>query len=249
MIGSISSKILEKLINCKRISLANNNISGEFLRELATLGQLEYVNLSSNNMSGQIFSEYIENLQYLTFLDLSFNEFHGKIPNIFDKVALLTHLNLSGNNFTGPIPDTLSHLTKLVTLKMYSNALTGPLPDGLSSLSLLADINFSQNNLTGDFHMLQYCQYLKSINFSYNKLDCELNISKISHLRYLEVLYLQCNSLSGTISEDIVHLQALRFLNLSDNIIGGIVPSTMGYMNNTCRGCHVIDADRFKSEV
>lgn len=85
------------------IDLSNNQLTGQFPRELGDLVGLQNLNLSSNQLTGKIPDE-IGKLKLLESLDLSLNGFTGSIPTAMSLLTLLSHLNLSYNSLSGRIP-------------------------------------------------------------------------------------------------------------------------------------------------
>lgn len=103
--GSISSS----LVQCKRLKailLANNFFSGPLPGGLGTsFTDLQTLNLSFNRLNGSIPGD-LGNLSTLTStLDLSHNLFSGLIPSNLGNLPQTLYINLSFNNLSGPIPE------------------------------------------------------------------------------------------------------------------------------------------------
>ena len=88
-------------------------------------------------------------LTTFTWLDLSNNSFHGRIPEEIQNLKLLRGLNLSYNSLFGPIPLALGYLKDLESLDVSHNKLFGKIPLQLTSLTFLAVLNLSYNQLEG----------------------------------------------------------------------------------------------------
>ena len=144
---------------------------------------------------------------------------------------MLETLNLSGNQFMGKIPSSISHLTVLKHLKLYDNQLEGHLPAHIFENCLyLEEINISQNKLTGSYPLSLFskCTRMKRIHIGYNNFHGELKLSSISELKDLEFLYVNHNNFTGIIEPEICQLHELRFINFSNNHINGILPEEFG---------------------
>lgn len=85
----------------------------------------------------------------LKVIDLSYNKFQGKIPEMIGQLNSLNGLNLSHNGFTGHIPSSIGLLTNLEWLDLSLNNLTGEIPMNLESLTFLSFLNLSCNELIG----------------------------------------------------------------------------------------------------
>nr|GEZ66756.1 LRR receptor-like serine/threonine-protein kinase GSO2 [Tanacetum cinerariifolium] len=93
------------------------------------LGLLISIDLSNNNFSGKLPSE-ITNLVELVSLNVSFNKLHGEIPKDMGRLKSLGSLDLSRNEFFGNIPLSLSRIDGLSYLDVSYNNLSGKIPTG-----------------------------------------------------------------------------------------------------------------------
>ncbi|CAM0902433.1 unnamed protein product [Alopecurus aequalis] len=71
------------------------------------------------------------------------------LPGLGHRVDLHV-LDLSRNNFSGRIPDELSNMLNLELLNFAHNDLRGGIPSSLTKLNFLSKLDVSYNNLTGD---------------------------------------------------------------------------------------------------
>ncbi|XP_074335524.1 receptor-like protein 7 [Apium graveolens] len=88
-------------------------------------------------------------LTVFTTIDLSKNNFEGKISEYTGNLLSLRFLNLSHNHLTGHIPPSIANLTVLESLDLSSNQLEGEIPGQLTGLYSLALLNLSYNKLRG----------------------------------------------------------------------------------------------------
>ncbi|KAI4339988.1 hypothetical protein MLD38_024870 [Melastoma candidum] len=85
----------------------------------------------------------------LIYLDLSYNDLLGMIPDNYGSMGYLQVLNLGHNGLTGQIPVSFGGLKLLGVLDVSHNHLDGPIPGALGSLNFLNDLDVSNNNLSG----------------------------------------------------------------------------------------------------
>ncbi|KAI7728280.1 hypothetical protein M8C21_006583 [Ambrosia artemisiifolia] len=98
--------------------------------------------------SGPILSMFTQ-YQTLEYLDLSYNDLEGKIPDEFGEMIALQVLVLSHNQLSGEIPATLGHLKNMGVFDASHNRLQGHIPESFSNLTFLVQIDLSNNELTG----------------------------------------------------------------------------------------------------
>ncbi|CAO2822919.1 unnamed protein product [Amaranthus hypochondriacus] len=108
--------------------------------------RLEYSITLTNKGSERL---YVKILKLFKVMDLSSNNFTGRIPNIIGNLQGLQALNLSNNNLNGRIPSSLANITDLESLDLSMNNLSGEIPPGLLQLTFLEVFNVSYNQLEG----------------------------------------------------------------------------------------------------
>ncbi|VAH00216.1 unnamed protein product [Triticum turgidum subsp. durum] len=147
-----------KDLNCLLyLNLSNNTLSGKIPTEL-----LDMTMLKSIKPAAHLDPSYFALPIYMTFwhqyrqasafpevLDLSNNNFTGRIPGDIGQLEALNTLNLSFNRLDGEIPHSLCNLTNLQVLDLSSNLLTGEIPAALKNLHFLSKFNVSNNDLEG----------------------------------------------------------------------------------------------------
>jgi Leucine-rich repeat (LRR) protein len=142
--------------------------------------QLKTLDLSKNSLTSISTNQEeetftINELENLTSLNLSKNNFSGEIPN-FDKLTKLTELNLSENNFTGGIPNAIGELSELEVLNLSNNKLSGEIKTtdnssqiGIGKLAKLLNLDLSRNSFNGSTPTLSNSSAVS--NFEHNSFS------------------------------------------------------------------------------
>ncbi|KAJ4723327.1 putative Receptor protein kinase [Melia azedarach] len=173
---------------------------------------LSYLDLSFNEFFG-IIPPQIRNLSKLEYLDFSFNQLNGPIPIEVGQLSSLKHLILSTNYLStnylnGLIPVSLCNLTNLVTLYLWNNSLLGSIPPLIGNMNSLSNLDMSENYLSGVIP------------------------PSIGNLSTLRIFYLHHNKLFGSIPSEIANLKSLLYLALSTNRLNGRIPLYLGNLTN-----------------
>ncbi|KAK2968377.1 hypothetical protein RJ640_015373 [Escallonia rubra] len=111
-------------------------------------------------------------LDYFSAIDLSCNNFVGRIPPEIGRVFNLKSLNLSHNSLSGTIPITFANLTGTESLDLSYNRLTGNIPSQLANLDSLQVFNVSFNNLSGTIPQGPHFQTFDDKSYVGNQLLC-----------------------------------------------------------------------------
>lgn len=203
--GSIPTT-MGNLGNLTELHLNANALSGAIPVQLGMCIALKNLNLSNNQLTGSI-PPQLGSIPFLEVLNLSRNMLSGNIPFELGKPAPLLNLSLEDNNLTGTIPSELGDPINLLGLTLQNNKLSGSIPPELGNLSKLLILDVSNNQLTG------------SVPEELGGLINAVN------------LYLFRNSLSGALPAGLFDpgdLLKLRELKINENMISGMIPSTIG---------------------
>ncbi|XP_016437356.2 receptor-like protein EIX2 [Nicotiana tabacum] len=189
-------------------------------------------------LRGNISSSLVK-LQYLKYLDLSFNDFGGQIPRFIGYFKRLEYLNLSYsyNPFTGLIPTQLQNLTYLRALDLGGNSLTCKNLEWLPHLMYLEylDLSASYVQATNWLQEIIRLPNLRELHLSSCQLSIIIPSSFVSaniSSSGLSVLDISYNGYSSpAINSWLYNFTSLTSLDLSGNDLGQIA-SAFGYLKS-----------------
>ncbi|KAF5955104.1 hypothetical protein HYC85_007960 [Camellia sinensis] len=123
--ANLTGEIRREIGNCsalEKLSIRQNNISGEIPNELSLLKNLKYMCLWQNNLRGRI-PRSLGNCSSLSSIDFLFNFLTGEIPSELSLLKNLQFLYLQQNNLSGSIPRSLGNCSGLIPseLSLLSN--------------------------------------------------------------------------------------------------------------------------------
>lgn len=209
------------------INLSSSCLYGRFhSNTLQNLAFLTILDLSYNELYGQIGSSVGE-LSHLISLDISYNQFSGQIPFSIGKLSNLNNLTLSGNKFSGQIPSSIGKLSNLTYLALSGNQFSGQIPYSIGNLSRLVGLHFSGNSFVGEIPFtFGRLNQLTSLLVGYNKLSGNFPIA-ILNLTNLSFLSLSYNQFTGTLPPNITSLSNLEYFHVRNNDFVGTLHSSL----------------------
>ncbi|KAL6348695.1 hypothetical protein AAG906_019429 [Vitis piasezkii] len=214
----------KSLQSLTHVNLGNNNFSGKIPDSIGSLFSLKALHLKNNGLSGSIPSS-LRDCTSLGLLDLSGNKLLGNVPNWIGKLAALKVLCLRSNKFIAEIPSQICQLSSLIVLDVSDNGLSGIIPRCLNNFSLMAAIETPDDLFTH----LEYSSFeLEGLVLM--TVGRELEYKGI--LKYVRMVDLSSNNLSGSIPTELSQLFGLRFLNVSKNHLMGRIPEKIGRMTS-----------------
>ncbi|KAL6284190.1 hypothetical protein ACE6H2_015119 [Prunus campanulata] len=204
-------RLTKNFKSLRSLYLHNCSFVGSYLAFVGNLTQIMQLDLSYNNFGGKIPWSFFLNLNTLTYLDLSGNNYVGQFPEVdSNSTGIASLYDFSKKQLAGPIP---RHLTDLY---LNRNQLNGTIPSWLGSLPSLEYLSLGNNQLSGNIIDFQ-SRSLLGLRLRANKLDGLIPRS-IYELMNLTSLDLSSNNLGGNLEfETFSKLQRLGTLNLSFN--------------------------------
>ncbi|KAK9291680.1 hypothetical protein L1049_019629 [Liquidambar formosana] len=209
----------------KSIRLQNCQVGPKFPAWLQSQRDLQHITLSSTGISDIVPGDWISNLSsQIHVLDLSDNQFRGKLPQFLRFTGPEVFIELNSNFLEGPFP--LWFCDNCVVLRLDGNLFSGNIPPNLGEIMPnLFSLFLSSNFLNGSIpQSILKLDHLESLALRDNQLSGTLPQIWGNSLGILD---LANNSFSGTIPQSMGNLQGLMLLLLSDNHLEGELPSSL----------------------
>lgn len=206
------------------VDVGNNRINDVFPCWMSKLPKLQVLVLKNNKFVGAV-GEQDDSCEFskLRILDLSSNNFFGRLPNEWFKSMTSMMDKSEGEALsTGPSKNTLTRGTPY----QFTTAITykGSEISFTKILRTLVVIDVSGNSFQGGIpKLIGGLVQLNGLNMSHNDLTGHIP-SQLGALNQLESLDLSSNYLSGEIPQELVSLYFLSTLNLSYNKLVGHIP-------------------------
>ncbi|KGN60316.1 probably inactive leucine-rich repeat receptor-like protein kinase At2g25790 [Cucumis sativus] len=228
----LTGKIPDGLCDSKRLFkliLFSNSLIGQIPRSLCSCQSLQRVRLQNNRLFGELSPKIFTKLPLLYFLDISDNQFSGRIDSNKWYLPSLQMMSLARNKFSGNLPEFITN-DKIESLDFSGNELSGSLPENIGSLSELMELNLSNNNLGGGIpNEISSCKKLVSLDLSHNQLSGEIPVI-LTQIPVLSFLDLSENKFSGEIPPVLAQIPSLVQINISHNHLHGTLPATGAFL-------------------
>ncbi|KAM7489867.1 hypothetical protein LguiB_027351 [Lonicera macranthoides] len=229
-----------ELSNLKGLDLSSNLLTFEFSSDCTPRFQLDFIVLVNCKL-GPRFPKWLRSQSNFSSLDISSAGISDTIPHWFwDLSPNLRYLNISYNEIHGILPDLSLKFVKLFEIDLSSNRFKGPIPLFPRNVSLL---NLSKNMFSGS--IISLCEiatnFLVKLDLSDNLLSGEVPDCWID-TNNMKVLDLANNNFSWKIPASFGFLDNLKFLNLRNNRLIGELPSSL----KNCSSLKIIDMSENK---
>ncbi|CAL9042495.1 unnamed protein product, partial [Musa banksii] len=240
------SGTLNELCNLSFIDLSRNHIGGELTDLIDSLLHCEqratlYLSISGNNLSGIIPSS-MGQLSALQALDLSSNLLEGNITEAhFSKLTNLEHLDISYNSLNVIQPNDWFPPFNAYSIFMSSCQLRTKFPAWIQTQTNLGDLSLSGVGLLDNlptwfsdfskgFFPFFFCnlKYLEVLDLSNNNLSGKIPKCYKSFPTSLQSLHLNHDNLSGRFPSFLKHCEQLVTLDLGENNLFDEIPTWVG---------------------
>ncbi|KAG8367602.1 hypothetical protein BUALT_Bualt16G0089400 [Buddleja alternifolia] len=210
-----------------------------------TTGHVSGLDLRNNNpytpnmlLQGNKLDSSLLELKYLSYLDLSYNDFKlSPIPAFLGSMKHLQYLNLSTASFGGVVPRDLGNLPNLHTLDLTGPGLIANDLMWASNLTSLENLDLSYIDLSQIKNLVKVLNMLPTLSWlslSGSSLDntnlahtC-VNSTLITRIKYLDLSW---NSFEGEFPCFLQNITSLTVLHLSGNRYNASDPRRLSLRN------------------
>ena len=226
------------LTQAEIFSVPMNSLNGTLPSSIFNLTRLAVLDVHGNAFTGSIPST-ISNAPFIVDLDLSKNLFSGKIPKALYDLSILRTLDVSVNQLTGILASGFGKLGLLTSFNIRSNLITGIIPDTFDVLTNLGVVNLDNNMLTANIpEWTAVLVQLQELTVAYNLLTGTIPgvpegglaaLGGITPESYrLAKVDISNNRLVATIPIEVAFIPSIRYIDFSQNQLGGPFPSFPG---------------------
>ncbi|KAF9620542.1 hypothetical protein IFM89_013207 [Coptis chinensis] len=200
----------------------SNNSDKSTVPFLGELKSLKTLILNNNKLVGSLsnFDKVLTNLNNLEFLDLSYNMLDD-FPDLRN-MSKLKILNVSWNNFLGRIPPSILSLSSLEALSLRAtnikeDSISRRIPPSILSFNSLEALNLRVTNIKDSISRFCELTKLQELDLSGNKFEGILPPC-LNNLTSLRMVDFSDNQLSGNIPSSLLsNLTSLDYISLSGN--------------------------------
>ncbi|XVF11294.1 hypothetical protein REPUB_Repub08aG0014500 [Reevesia pubescens] len=248
------------LASLRTLDLSRNRVNGALPESIGQLWKLEKLWLSRNLLEGMVSEVHFANLTRLRLFQASGNplvlkvspqwvppfrlgvmalsswNLGPKFPSWLRSQKDFVYLDISVTGIIDTIPNWFWNLsTMFFSLNLSHNQIYGKVPEYIASSPLFADpvyIDLNSNYFDGPLPCLSTkVNTLDLSNNSFSGPISHLLCSKMEEPKWLEILHLADNYLSGEIPDCWMNWPNLVSIDLKNNNLSGKIPSSMGSLS------------------
>ena len=224
--GVISKAHFSKLTKLKYLDLSNTSLVFNINSDWVPPFQLKVIALRSCQLGPRL-PKWFQTQKNYNWLDIADSGILDTLSN-FNLVfsPQLEYMNLSYNQISGQLPNLSLEFTLSPIVDLSSNKLRGRIPQFLFESGYL---DLSMNMLSGPIFSLCEVQNrnLYFLDLSNNQLSRQIPDSCWMHLEELVILNLANNHFHGTIPSSVGFLHEIVTLDLGNNNFSGKLPSSL----------------------
>ncbi|THG08829.1 hypothetical protein TEA_024280 [Camellia sinensis var. sinensis] len=246
---------LGRLTSLYELSLEENQLNGTLPQSLGHLSKLQQLDVSNNLLHGTVSDVHFTNLANLKEFHASGNRLTLKVSPDWIPPFQLLEIELGSWHLGPKFPIWLQSQKNLETIDLSYTGISDEIPTWFWNSSFsVGRLNLSHNHIHGQISYIP--SNIKRAFLSSNNLNgtlprvssdlIELDLSKnsfsgeISHLlcdrkneaKYLAVLLLKENFLSGEIPNCWMAWQSMTVIDMGNNNLTGNIPSSMGHLGS-----------------
>ncbi|KAJ9540700.1 hypothetical protein OSB04_027206 [Centaurea solstitialis] len=244
--GTLPSS-LSTLPFLEAIYLQRNIFSGSLPSELFSIHSLKRLSLGHNQFVGEIgmldhgstLQKFLQ-LVNLTRLDLSFNNFSGvwELDTFLSSLRNLEELSLSYSGLSVVTNNDIHYVNPNFSVLHVASCKLQVFPKFLRAMKNLEELDLSNNEISG--HIPDWAGVIGGNELVHLDLSYNL-ITRLPQFQWngLEYFCMQSNFIQGTFPPSICNMSNLKYLDMSNNSFGGVIPECLGKMITTLKMIHM----------
>ncbi|KAG6500487.1 hypothetical protein ZIOFF_040332 [Zingiber officinale] len=211
-----------------KLKVFSLDVTGTIPLELQNLPYLTNLNLWKNCLTGPL-PAFFGNFSGMEYLYVDSAGLSGELPPTLSDLKILTTLQASDNSFTGRIPDYIGGWSNLTILRLQGNSFEGPIPARFSNLTQMTELRIGE--IINGSSSLVFISNLTSLSTLVLR-NCKISDTipqDFSRYTSLKELDLSFNNITGQVPQSLFNLSSLRYLFLGNNSLSGNLPAQKSY--------------------